>query len=127
MLVLWLLPTLLSKDSSENNPYFTAVIGVNAVALLLEDTFTTVIALILSKKKIIDKIPLWEKIIYSINIAWILTLLNIYLFPFILNNDWKQEHTFVIVVYLSFILIGFVFKLSWTIKQKENQKINTMC
>ncbi|WP_322935965.1 APC family permease [Mycoplasmopsis felis] len=122
MLVLWLLPTLLSKDSSENNPYFTAVIGVNAVALLLEDTFTTVVALILSRKKIIDKIPLWEKIIYSINIVWILTLLNIYLFPFILNNDWKQEHTFVIVVYLSFILIGFVFKLSWTIKKKRKSK-----
>ncbi|MCU9931299.1 hypothetical protein ONA02_03325 [Mycoplasmopsis felis] len=60
MLVLWLLPTLLSKDSSENNPYFTAVIGVNAVALLLEDTFTSVVALILSRKKLLTK-SLYER------------------------------------------------------------------
>ncbi|TDV24383.1 amino acid/polyamine/organocation transporter (APC superfamily) [Mycoplasmopsis mustelae] len=122
MIILWLIPTLLSNDTSEKNPYFIAVINVNSVALLIEDALTTVIALLLEKRKQIAKIPLWEKIIYITNILWISTLVILVLVPEILGDSWNQSNTFTVVVYLAFILIGYMIKWHWTFKQKR-QKI----
>ncbi|MGZ9755879.1 APC family permease [Mycoplasma sp. 394] len=119
MLVLWLVPTLLSKTKDNDNPFFTAVIKVNSLALLIEDTLTAVVALILEKKKQISKIPWWEKTIYIVNILWISTLILFFLVPNILGNNWDETNTFVVVVYLSFVLIGFIIKWMWIYKQKK--------
>ncbi|MBN4083222.1 APC family permease [Mycoplasma sp. CSL10137] len=130
MVILWLLPILLTDENSEN-PYFNAVIIVNSIALLIEDMLTYIVAFMLDRKKIIPKIPFWEKIIYTINVIWIFIITSIIIFPFIINDSWKSENTFVFVIYFSFILIGFLFKWTWSvynkkISQKNNKKFKSL-
>ncbi|QKT05347.1 APC family permease [Mycoplasma sp. OR1901] len=121
MIILWLVPILLTGDNSEN-PYFNAVIIVNSIGLLIEDMLTYIVAFMLERKKIIPKIPLWEKIIYIINVVWIFTITTIIIFPFTINDPWKSENTFVFVIYFSFILIGFILKWAWKFYSKRNSK-----
>lgn len=117
MLIFWLIPTLLDIEN-----FFESVIEIGSVAFLLQYFLTFIVAFILEKKKIIGKIPTWEKIAYVISMSIIFVTLLVFLFPFIAGQNWKTENTIILVSYIIFIGLGYVMKLiSGYVINKKNK------
>ncbi|WP_027120970.1 amino acid permease [Mycoplasma leonicaptivi] len=105
MIVLWLIPTI-----TGNRDYYLGVIVISSLALFLQDILTFITAFILEKKKKISKIPLYEKVIYSLNIIWMLFLILSISFPQILGQEWSSINIFIIIGFFGSILFGFLLK-----------------
>ncbi|VEU70566.1 amino acid permease [Mycoplasmopsis glycophila] len=124
MVVFWLLSIFLTKNNNESRDNFfeTAILG-SGIALLVEDLCTFITAFILDRKKLIPKIPLWEKIYYVFDICLIVFLLISYFVPQIYGLPFQTNSLVVIGVYFSFILLGILFKLfSVFYKQKKSKQ-----
>ena len=123
MVVFYLIPTFLHKEN-----FFESVIELGSVAFLLQYFLTFLVAFILEKKKIISKIPVWEKIVYVLAMAIIFSALMVFLFPVIVGKKWEEENTIILVSYFVFIGLGYLFKFiskkfnEWSLK-KENTKL----
>lgn len=117
MLIFWLIPMLLNLEN-----FFSSVIELGSIAFLLQYLLTFVLALILENKKVISKIPVWEKIIYYIALIVITISLLIYLFPFIVGEKWTPQNTIIITSYFVFILIGYIFK--WIASYNISKRLN---
>lgn len=117
LLLFWVIPTFLNL-----NNFFESVISIGSIAFLLQYIFTFIIALILHFKKHIDKIPVWEIIVYILASLIIFVTLLIYIFPFILNEQWTLNNTIVISSYFGFLEIGFIIYVFVTIKNKTKNK-----
>lgn len=114
MLIFWLIPSILNISS-----FFESVIQIGSIAFLLQYFFTFLIAIILSFKKQIEKINIFELIVYIISMLLILTILIIFLFPFVVNKQWTATNTIIITSYVSFVLIGYAIKLIFSIKNNK--------
>lgn len=118
LILFWVVPTFLNL-----NNFFESVISIGSIAFLLQYIFTFLIALILNFKKKIDRIPLWEIIIYIIASISIFITLLIYIFPFILNEKWTLNNTIVISSYFGFLSIGFIIYIIVSIRKKIKNNI----
>lgn len=115
MLIFWLLPFLLNLEN-----FFNSVIELGTMAFLIQYMLTMITAIYLHFKKKINKIPLWELIIYIVAIIIIATTLLIYVIPPIVGEQWKVENTIIIVSYVTFI--GFGYLLYFVRKLIDNNK-----
>ncbi|QGZ97697.1 amino acid permease [Mycoplasma sp. NEAQ87857] len=125
MIVFWTIPLVIYSNPSEQNNFFDTVIISSGVALLIEDLLTLYVAFALEKKKVITKIPLWEKIYYIFVMGLIIFLLISFLFPIIWkpiypNIQFDPKQWVVLGSYLVFILIGIIIYFANNkIKNKE--------
>lgn len=115
MLIFWLIPLLLNLEN-----FFASVIELGSIAFILQYFLTFVVALILEKRKLISKIPLWEKIVYYAAMIIIASTLSVYLFPFLVGEQWTIKNTIILVSYVIFIFIGYTFKWIANYKQKRH-------
>ncbi|TNK82540.1 amino acid permease [Mycoplasmopsis pullorum] len=100
LVVFWLIPEVFKIGD-----FLISVINIGTVAYLLQYILTFVCAFILEKQEKIERIPLWEKIIYSISFIALIVLILSYLFPFILFVSWSIYNT---ITFVSFI-VAFIF------------------
>ncbi|KFB07923.1 APC family permease [Malacoplasma iowae] len=119
LILFWVIPTFLNL-----NNFFESVISIGSIAFLLQYIFTFIIALILHFKKKIDKIPLWEIIVYILGSLFIFATLLFYIFPFILNEKWTINNTIVITSYFGFLSIGFIIYLIVFMNNKKKLNKN---
>ncbi|QNM93548.1 APC family permease [Mycoplasma sp. Pen4] len=112
MLTLWLIPTILfDKEEEKLGDFFNSTIIASSIALLIEDLITFSNAFILSKKRLVPKIPIWEKTIYAIVMTFISFIVLSFFVPWILGSNWESTNTYSILIYFTFVLIGFALKL----------------
>ncbi|RIV16811.1 amino acid permease [Mycoplasmopsis gallopavonis] len=111
MVIFWIMNIFLgSSKPDEQDKFFETAIIANGIALLVEDICTFIVALILDRKKIITKIPLWEKLYYLFDIVLIITLILSFFFPQIYGEPAETSNYVVIVIYFGFLILGVLFK-----------------
>ncbi|WLP85320.1 APC family permease [Mycoplasma seminis] len=108
MVILWIIPTLSNEQKQAD--FFDATIIACSTALFIEDIITFFLGFALARKKRIPKIPLWEKLIYIITILAIGFVLLLFYVPWIIGDSWGYKNTVSLVVYIAFVLLGYVMK-----------------
>ncbi|MFV8515713.1 APC family permease [Mycoplasma sp. Z244B] len=117
MVILWIVPSLMT-DEKHKQEFFDGTIIACSTALFIEDIITFNVAFVLERKKRIPKIPVWEKIIYILDLLFIIFLLLLFYLPWILGEDWGIKNTVSLVSYLAFVIFGFLFKFWYDFKKK---------
>ncbi|WP_036451879.1 amino acid permease [Mycoplasma buteonis] len=113
LVLFWLLNIFLGNQTQEqmDNFFETAILG-SSLGLLVEDLCSFISAFVLDKRKIIKKIPIWEKIIYILAIILILVMVISYFFPQIYGIAPNVNTIVVVSIYFGFLILGFILKLT---------------
>ncbi|MFV8468315.1 APC family permease [Mycoplasma sp. B6188] len=127
MVILWIIPSIMQNDNDKKD-FFDGTIIACSTALFIEDIITFSTAFVLEGKKRIPRIPVWEKIVYGLDLIAIIFLLVLFYCPWIIGDTWGIKNTVAIVSYLVFVLFGFILKawyhynVSHLIKEKMRLK-----
>ncbi|NQZ29272.1 MAG: APC family permease [Mycoplasmatales bacterium] len=87
---------------------FNSILDIGLFLFFSQYIGTFISLMILSKRKEIPKIPIWEYIMYLIAIAIMVTVLIIVMVPPITGQAWELKNTIQITSLLGFIAIGYV-------------------
>ncbi|MBN0919552.1 APC family permease [[Mycoplasma] gypis] len=114
MIIFTLLPEILHLNKS----IFNDVINMGTIAFLMQYILAFVTLFKLQKMKVIEKIPIWEQILYYLASIIIIVSSLVYLFPFLVGMPWTITNTIVIVSYLGSLLIATIYFL---FRRKKNR------
>ncbi|MFV8459117.1 APC family permease [Mycoplasma sp. CR] len=127
MVILWIIPSIMTNPQDKSD-FFDGTIIACSTALFIEDIITFNTAFVLERKKRIPRIPLWEKIVYGLDLIAIIFLIVLFYCPWIIGDTWGIKNTVALVSYLVFVLFGFILK-AWyqynvSHKIKEKMKLS---
>ncbi|QMT98693.1 APC family permease [Mycoplasma tullyi] len=112
--------TLLPAIAKLNTPFFSEVINMGTIAFLLQYLLTFVTIFILVKQKKMPNIKWYELAFYGLAGLFIVVPSIIYLFPFLVGEQWTINNTIVISVYAFF----FAVFLTYFFVAKYKNRIN---
>ncbi|WP_051616762.1 APC family permease [Mycoplasmopsis sturni] len=103
LITFWILPTFIPSIH-----FLFNVINLGTISFFIQYILTFVTSLILEKQNRIEKIPLWEKILYYLGILSMFVVVMVYIFPFFVGQPWTDENTITLVSFVIFVGIGYV-------------------
>ncbi|CAM9156219.1 APC family permease [Mycoplasma marinum] len=119
LMLLGLMLELLHVDDT-----FNLILDIGLFLFFSQYIGTFISLMVLSHKKEIKKIPIWEQVMYIVAIIIMVVVLSIVMIPPITNQPWLAKNTIQITSLLVFIIIGYLIWGSYSliIKLKKERK-----
>ncbi|MBN3535043.1 APC family permease [Mycoplasma procyoni] len=101
---------------------FSAILNAGTIVFLMQYWFSIFSILIISLKNKDFKIPIFEKIIYSLALLLIGFIVLVSFIPPIVGDAYSLETAILLPSYAGTILIGYIFWFAWYLYNKNKSK-----
>ncbi|AAT27692.1 APC family permease [[Mycoplasma] mobile] len=117
MIFLNIIPRVLNLQDSFNN-----ILQIGTLGFLLQYILTTWTVLVLKYKKLINKIPLWELLVYYLGLIIMITVFVVVLIPPTVGAPWTLAETIKTPTFIFALSLGFVVWYFTSLDKKRAKK-----